>query len=251
MRLILYPTSGTKPVVRPAPVTRPWMDEAPQGFAYRCLPLNIANAHGWEVLCPSTFEAIWNGGARPTDVEIQQLDNAGWPGLAHFGCGVVTFHLGYLVRTEPGYDLWVGGPPNAPKDGIIPLTGIVETDWAPYSFTMNWRFTRPNCRIRFERGEPFCTFFPIPRALLEQVTPEIRDLASDPEIKAEFDTWTASRGRFLVDLPQPGSEANRQGWQRDYFRGVTPDGRRVVDTHRTKVQLDQPIDKTESRERGV
>jgi len=217
MRLILYPTSGFKPVVRPAPVTRRWMDEAPQGFAYRCLPLNIANAHGWEVLCPTGFEAVWNGGPRPADVEIRPLDNSGWPALAHFGVGVVTFHLGYLVRTEPGYDLWVGGPANAPKDGIIPLTGIVETDWAPYAFTMNWRFTRPNVPIRFERGEPFCSFFPIPRALLEQVTPEIRDLESDPETQAAFTEWSEKRGKFLVDLPQPGSEAQRQGWQKDIF----------------------------------
>src|ERR1700722_13319430 len=113
MRLILYPTSGIKPEFRPAPVTRPWMDAAPEAFAYRCLPLNIANAHGWEVLCPSSFEAFWNGGGRtggprPIVAGIRPLDDAGWPGLSHFGCGVVTFHVGYLVRTEPGYDLWVG-----------------------------------------------------------------------------------------------------------------------------------------------
>jgi hypothetical protein len=246
MRLILYPTSGIKPEVRPAPVTRPWMDAAPEAFAYRCLPLNIANAHGWEVLCPSSFEAFWNGGPRPIDVGIRPLDDAGWPGLSHFGCGVVTFHVGYLVRTEPGYDLWVGGPANAPKDGIIPLTGIVETDWAPYAFTMNWRFTRPNTTVRFERGEPFCSFFPVPRTLLDAVTPEIRDLESDPETQAAFAAWSAKRGQFLVDLPQPGSAAQRQGWQKDYFRGLTPDGRKPVETHRTRVQLNPPLDKTKS-----
>jgi hypothetical protein len=150
------------------------------------------------------------------------------------------------VRTEPGYDLWVGGPANAPKDGIIPLTGIVETDWAPYAFTMNWRFTRPNTTVRFERGEPFCSFFPVPRTLLDAVTPEIRDLESDPETQAAFAAWSAKRGQFLVDLPQPGSAAQRQGWQKDYFRGLTPDGRKPVETHRTRVQLNPPLDKTKS-----
>jgi Family of unknown function (DUF6065) len=29
---------------------RAWMDATDQRFAYRCLPLNIANAHGWEIL---------------------------------------------------------------------------------------------------------------------------------------------------------------------------------------------------------
>jgi hypothetical protein len=246
MRLILYPTSGIKPVVRPAPVTRAWMDATPESFAYRCLPLNIANAHGWEVLCPTSFEAFWNGGPRPIDVGIRLLDDGRWPGVTHFGCGVVTFHLGYLVRTEPGYDLWTGGPANTPKDGIIPLTGIVETDWAPYAFTMNWRFTRPNVTVRFERGEPFCSFFPIPRTLLDAVTPEIRDLDSDRETEAAFAAWSAKRGQFLTDLPQTGSAAHQQGWQKDYFRGLAPDGSKPVETHRTRVQLNPPVDKTRS-----
>ena len=222
------------------------MDATPESFAYRCLPLNIANAHGWEVLCPTSFEAFWNGGPRPIDVGIRLLDDTRWPGVTHFGCGVVTFHLGYLVRTEPGYDLWTGGPANAPKDGIIPLTGIVETDWAPYAFTMNWRFTRPNVTVRFERGEPFCSFFPIPRTLLDAVTPEIRDLDSDPEIQAGFAAWSAKRGQFLADLPQTGSAAQQQGWQKDYFRGLAPDGSKPVETHRTRVQLSPPVDKTRS-----
>ena len=37
----------------------------------------------------------------------------------------------------------VQGPINRPKDGIAALPGIIETDWSPYSFTMNWMFTRP------------------------------------------------------------------------------------------------------------
>jgi hypothetical protein len=28
------------------------MDASPEAFAYRCLPLNIANAHGWGILTP-------------------------------------------------------------------------------------------------------------------------------------------------------------------------------------------------------
>ena len=47
MRLICYPTSGDPPKIVAAPVERGWMDRSVQGFAYRCLPLNIANAHGW------------------------------------------------------------------------------------------------------------------------------------------------------------------------------------------------------------
>jgi hypothetical protein len=57
MRLICYPTSGEPPKLIPAPFERDWMDRTRAGFAYRCLPLNIANAHGWLILNPVPFTA--------------------------------------------------------------------------------------------------------------------------------------------------------------------------------------------------
>ena len=62
MKLIAYLPEGDHIDIRPAPVERPWMEATDQRFAYRCLPLNIANAFGWEILCPSAFTAGWDGG---------------------------------------------------------------------------------------------------------------------------------------------------------------------------------------------
>ena len=31
------------------------MDDTPDGFAYRCIPLSVANGHGWEMVCPLAF----------------------------------------------------------------------------------------------------------------------------------------------------------------------------------------------------
>jgi hypothetical protein len=46
----------------PAPPTRDWMDAFPDRHAYRCLPLAIANAHGWQLLLPVAVTVAWNGG---------------------------------------------------------------------------------------------------------------------------------------------------------------------------------------------
>ena len=62
---------------------------------------------------------------------------------SHFSHGIITFHPGYLFRTPEGWSMWAGGAPNHVKDGIQPLAGLVETDWLPFPFTMNWVFTRP------------------------------------------------------------------------------------------------------------
>ena len=63
----------------------------------------------------------------------------------------------------------VQGPINRPKDGIAALSGIIETDWSPYSFTMNWMFTRPGTPVRFEKGEPYCHIFPVSCGALERL----------------------------------------------------------------------------------
>jgi uncharacterized protein DUF6065 len=61
MDLICYLHPGWRPLIRPASAKRDWMDQTSESFAYRCLPLNIANAHGWELLNPCAFDACWNG----------------------------------------------------------------------------------------------------------------------------------------------------------------------------------------------
>ena len=45
---------------------------------------------------------------------------------------------------------------------------------APYSFTMNWMFTRPGAAVRFDKGEPYCHIFPIRRGQLETFVPQAR-----------------------------------------------------------------------------
>ena len=62
---------------------------------------------------------------------------------SHFSHGVITFHTRLPVpHAQPGWSMWtVSGPPNHIKDGVQPLTALVETDWLPFPFTMNWIFT--------------------------------------------------------------------------------------------------------------
>lgn len=243
MRLIAYPTSSMRPVIRPAPAMRQWLDDLPQAYGYRCLPLTIANAHGWEILCADGFEARWDGGRGKDAITISSDDPAHPSAMptTHFGSGILTFHPGYLFRSEQGIDLWVQGPTNRPKDGIAALSGVIETDWAPYTFTMNWIFTRPGHTVRFETGEPFCVIYPMPRGLAESVEPEIRDLATDPETEATHGEWADSREIFNLELLLRNSKARGEKWQKDYYRGKNPDGSSSGAEHRTKLRL-RPFD---------
>lgn len=236
--LIVHAQSQARPDIRPMPVRRAWMDATPQRFAYRCLPLNIANSHGWEIALPGAVEAVWDGGDAQSALTVSPAPDAP-PNMAlsHFGCAILTFPVHALFQTPPGHDLWVMGPPNRPKDGVFPLCGVIEADWSPYGFTMNWRLTRPGLPVRFDKNEPFCAFFLIPRGLQETVVP--RFAAPDPQdpLLGEHLAWRDSRADFLTELPREGSEAQAERWQKSYFRGDLPRGGKGAPDHRTQLKL--------------
>lgn len=236
MKLICYALYDPPPLLRPAPATRAWMDATPDAYAYRCLPLNIANAHGWEILCPVGFTASWNGGRGNDAITISLDEGERAPAISHFGSGILTFHVEAVFRTEPGWSLMAQGPINMPKDGIYPLTGVVETDWAPYSFTMNWKFTAPGRTVRFEKGEPFCAFFPVQRGLVTDVEPEIRWLGGEPALLADYQAWSAGRSQFNAELAVPGSQARADKWQKTYYLGNKPDGSSTEADHVIKLR---------------
>jgi len=238
MQIICYPTSEVIPRIIPAPLERDWMGATDKGYPYRCLPLNIANTHGWVILNPTPFMAEWNGQEHQAGLSIQSLDvnNRKLLVESHFGLGVLTFRIPCLFRTEAGYDLWVGGPPNNIKDGIQPLTGIVESDWGPFDFTMNWKFTRPDAPVFFAGNEPICCFFPLRRGLLETVEPIIMGFPDDGRLQREFEAWKSARRRFNEDLKIMGSSARAERWQKEYFRGRSNVGEAPAD-HKTKLRV--------------
>ena len=53
MKVTAHVLDGHTLDIRPAPREREWMDRTDQRYADRCLPLDMANAHGWELLCQS------------------------------------------------------------------------------------------------------------------------------------------------------------------------------------------------------
>jgi Family of unknown function (DUF6065) len=244
MKLTCYALKPDPPIIRPAMTTRAWMDRIPDNHAYRCLPLNIANSHGWEILSPCSFTVTWNGGKLAHDIAIRSLD--GYAQLSdvvvsHFAYGIITFHLWYLFRTEPGWDLFASGTLNSFKDGIAPLTGVIETDWLPYPFTMNWQMTRAGS-VRFDKDEPICMVFPIPHGALQSIEPEIVDLDEEPELKAQTMAWKERRDEFMQKFKAKDPTTLKEAWQRFYFVGRMPDGSSPPQ-HLHKLRLDAPVDR--------
>jgi hypothetical protein len=220
-----YPTSSRPPDIVPGRPQRAWMDGFLDRHPYRCLPLSMANTTGWEILCPVGFSAEWNGGPQQHDIKI--TPDHPFPEFddfvkSHFSHGILTFHPGYLFRTPEGWSMWAEGPPNHIKDGIQPLVGLVETDWLPFPFTMNWMFTRPG-RVKFSKGEPFCFITLAQDKPLEEFDLIQRSLEKDENLRGQYDAWRRQREAFNARLFKRDAGAVKAAWQRYYFKGELPE----------------------------
>lgn len=229
--------------LEPAPRWRAWMNQTNNRMANRCLPLLVANEAGWVILNPIAFRATWTGHAHPRSITIEFLSGrepVAPPVKSEFGYGVITWTLPYLFRTPPGYNLLARGPANWPKDGVCALEGLVETDWAVATFTMNWKLTRPDHPVTFEEGEPFCMVVPQRRGELESFRPRIRDIRTVPKLAASVKEWAHSRRQAHVRKFLSGYSrqfaADWDAWERHYFKGTSPDGTDAPE-HQTKLRL--------------
>lgn len=218
---LIYTTDDPHRIeIEPAPLARDWMDATDSKFPYLCLPMNIANTHGWNLKCPAGFSATWDGGKGIKAITITRDADDGRPvGYSNFGYGVLTFSAHGHFRTPPGIDLFVTGPLNQPKHGLCALSGIVENDWSDFFFTMNWLFTAPHHTIRFEKGEPYCTIFPVPRGLIEEFDPIIMSGKENPDLWQRYSAHVLSRIDWRKDKNKKGTIASKKKWQRDYFSG--------------------------------
>lgn len=223
-------------VLQTAQRSREWMDATVDRFAYRCLPVAIANQVGWDILCPVAFTAKWNGREGIDAIKIKYQGQESPLISSHFGHGVLTFTLGYLFRTSKSHNLWVKGPTNCPKDGIAPLEGLIETDWAPFSFTMNWKFTRPRHKVQFDAGEPICRILPYPRHYIRKFDPQIQNIHNNTKLFGQYDAWRKTRVAFNADLKDADSDAAKAKWQRTYMKGQDSMGNAFAG-HQTKIQM--------------
>lgn len=200
LRYILGSGNRIYKVINPK-VKRIWMDKT-EGNAYRCTPLNVANTYGWQVLCPMTLTAEWNGGPLASDIKISIIDypetyneSEDFKLIAtNFGHGILSFIPDFIVKTPKGVSTYVRGVPNLIANGIQPLDGVVETDWLPFTFTYNFKFIKPG-KITFEKGQSLFSFFPVERGYVEGFDTKVSDIEDYPEFEKEYRDYGNHRGR--------------------------------------------------------
>jgi hypothetical protein len=226
MRLLAYRISPDARI-EPASTRREWMDKWPSKHPYHCLPLAVANSYGWQLICERSFDAVWDGGSAKRSVRVMPIGvGNGRPAYSKFGHGTLTFGSGCIIRTDCPVQLFVTGPLNVLKHGVGALSAIVDTSWLPFPFTMNWRFTAPDVVVRFDEGEPFCHFLPLAPTLIDDLSPEWRDLASDSTLWRRYHEYKLARqiSNGLRFTPDGAVETGEHYYQHFYQDGTSANG---------------------------
>jgi len=138
--------------------------------AYFCLPLTIGNQYGFGIKSLHTFDVEWNGGYNPTDVVVTMIDRdeSGMQDVqTHFGMGLVTIQNNIVFHTPKFVNLLTMNAPNIFIDGLFNMIGVVEADNLKRDFTFNIRITRPNYKIRVNKGDIIAGMFPTQRYFID------------------------------------------------------------------------------------
>jgi hypothetical protein len=193
------------------------------GAAYHCTPLVVANQLGWTLLAPAAFAAVWDGGSGPQAVTL--VNPHGAPVGSHFGSGIVTVTLPYLVRTPKGVATWVKAVPNLTRHGVQALEGLVETDWHDGSFTINLQLTQPHAPVGWDAGEPLVQLVPWPRRWLQTGRCDV--ITEGPVWDRQWtagERWMADRAALIAGerRPQVRDGAYRRGERHDGAPGPGP-----------------------------
>jgi len=205
--LKLYPLVSEKKLfsLEPAVRTRDWMVKNPHSF--KCFPITNCNSFGWDLFTSEEVTVKWNGGNKPSDLEVTVGQDIG---KTNFGFGILTFHPGYTWHTSPEWSLMISPIPNQRNTVFSTISALVETCSLKYPF-----FVSVNLLVPGEHTIPART--PICRILPVKVNPVVACqpvIEQEPRDFIEYRMWQSNeRTKFLND---PEEKKKSKGWQKFY-----------------------------------
>ena len=234
---------GTDMPISPAPAERTWMDESDRRFAYRCLPLVIANQAGWFLPNPSSFIAVWDGGLSKESVRIWFESPGHTQGtvpsnavarladhqsLRQWDC----HHRHSLPVPDASIRRTLGQGADQHLQGRRPGPGRDHRDrlaarHVHHELEADPPPASPSTSRKASRSVWSC---PCLEASPRASSPVRLPIAADPELQAQHRDWAESRKQFIDDLQQEGTEAVRRGgswpWSRSGSRRDSTSSRR-------------------------
>ena len=216
----------------PMSIKRDWMDETPQGHAYRCHPVTSANVIGWYISCPVDIKFIWNGINDTTgnNVTVLQGDEYVYTGR---GQSTVSFNTGFILRTEEKMSVLTITPQNYFNKDLEVMSSLISTSFLDSDFPLAVKCMIANKEITIKANTPIATIIPISVSSLKDESITIVNFENIAERNAKMDSY----GRAAQKINQLGE------WT-DWYRNAVNEKNESIGSHEVKNLKLSVIDNT-------
>ena len=227
-----YKTHKDSFIIESISVKRKWMDETPDGHAYRCFPVTMANTIGWTLSCPVDVSFIWDGNIDTTPERVKILSGEQYCYTGR-GQASVSFNTGLILKSEKNISVFSITPQNYFYEDFEVMSSLISTSFFNVDFPLAIKVKIPNKEITIKAGTPIATIIPISLTLLKDESVEIENFIK-PE---DYDIKLKSYG----DAAQV---VNKSGEWTDWYRDAIDENGNSIGEHETKSLKLKVIDNT-------
>jgi hypothetical protein len=209
-------------MIAPMSIKRDWMDETPQGHAYRCHPVTSANVIGWYIYSQKDIKFIWNGinDTSGNNVTILEGNNDTYTGR---GQSTVSFNTGFMLRTDENMSVLTITPPNYFNNDFEVVSSLISTSFLNTDFPLAIKCKTPNKEITIKSGTPIATIIPISITSLKDESVEILNFEFTEEYRASFESYGAAARKL-----------NESGQWTDWYRNAVNEKGESIGSHEVK-----------------
>lgn len=219
-------------IIEPIPVKRDWMDDTPDGHAYRCFPVTMANTIGWTLACPVDVSFIWDGQIDTTPDRVKILSGQEYCYTGR-GQGSVSFNTGLILKSEKNISVLSITPQNYFYEDFEVMSSLISTSFFNVDFPLAIKVKVPNKEITIKAGTPIATIIPISLTSLKDESIEIENFIK-PE---DYDAKLKSYGDAAQIINQSGE------WT-DWYRDAIDETGNSIGEHEVKSLKLRVVDNT-------
>ncbi len=218
--------------IEPMSIKRDWMDETPQGHAYRCHPVTSANVIGWSISSPVDIKFIWNGINDTSNTTVTIIEGQDYVYTGR-GQSSVSFNTGFILKTNEQTSVLTITPQNYFNPDIEVMSSLISTSFLNTDFPLAIKCMTANKEITIKAGTPIATIIPISLTSLKDESVKIVDFIHTQEYSDALTAYGAA-----------AQEINKVGEWTDWYRNAVNEKGESVGSHEVKNLKLSVIDNT-------
>lgn len=229
------------PIIEPAGIKRPFLDQTYNKIGYNCAPITLANQHGWWFLLPQDVVVEWDGKRNGIDGEdsshIKIISGEYYQGLKivtnESGVGQISFLFNCNIETDKDNYLIFSGPPNYFHDDAKSLEVIWRSDFYTYhEISFNWIITTPNKEVVFPKNMPVLFIKNYPKNLLNNTNLYFDYISNNQKLKDDTDTYAQERVEWF-------KEHDNYSFRKFYKAALGPNKKIMTEDAPLTIKLDK------------